>query len=282
MLPRQQIRSRTSMSSGDRGGDLFETIARRAPVVARLAERPQGKADLEATLSRSRSTVDRAIRELGSRSLVESDGEGRYRLTVAGRVAWERYERTLGSFDAIARARPFLENVPRDAPLSSVLFDGATVHLPTRSGSVPDARAHELLVDRLVDRLESADRAVGFSPAEPGPRIRNTVVSRATSDDFEAVVVISPALTAYLLSNSPDQMVALVESDGVDLAEASDLPYGLVVSERDGESMVQLFVYGETARLGGLLENDDPAAVDWAESVYHEYLEVAKPLEPPT
>jgi len=135
----------------DGGEPVLDVVKRRWPVFEQLLDGPSYKRDLVASVDRSRSTVDRAVRELEAAGLVERT-DGGYVATVAGRLAAEEYRAATDSLAAVEAAVAALEPLPYDAPLSGAALADATVDL---AGSDTDAVA---LADRFLDRLASADR----------------------------------------------------------------------------------------------------------------------------
>lgn len=260
------------------GRDVLETIARRERVVDALASGRARKRDLVDALDVSRSTVDRAVRDLELASLVDRDGT-RYQLTVTGRLAVDAYRRSVGTFEAITSMSDVLELIPEEESLSPVVFDGAkTATLPV-DGRIPEPAVHERFVDRIVDWIEQSERVVGFSPVEPNPRIRELLAARTAAGELDAEILISPSLTRYLLEEHSSQLREMIESDGLTLGEVDTLPYGLGIYEALDRTCVLVFVYGDTARIRGLIENDTAGAIAWAWRTYGDFRERATILE---
>lgn len=144
----------------------------------RLLDGPSYKRDLVASVDRSRSTVDRAVRELEAAGLVER-ADGGYVATVAGQLAAEEYRTATDSLATVEAAVAALEPLPYDARLSGELLADATVELAGRDA---DASA---LADRFLDHLASADSA-------------QVVVAGSASEAFTAEVVAAAGSTALL------------------------------------------------------------------------------------
>ncbi len=117
-----------------------------------LLGEPLYKRDLVAAVDRSRSTVDRAVRELEDAGLVERV-DGGYVATVAGRLAAEEYRAATASLAAVEGAIAALAPLPHDVSVSSALLTGAAI--TTADGDVDAAT----LADRFVERCSRADQA---------------------------------------------------------------------------------------------------------------------------
>jgi predicted transcriptional regulator len=251
------------------GPELVAVVNRRLDVMAAL-EQSRAKRDLLADLEVSRSTLDRAVRELESLGLV-SRGEG-YHLTVTGRLVLELYRGLLADLDDVAAARELLGSLSRDAPVDPAMLRGARVE-------VAENPAPAAVLDPVFDRLEDARRLRVFSVARSRPDYTDRTREQLVDEGVELEVVYSRPVLEFLLENREWYPEAL-EGAAVDRYVRESLPYGLTIATLPDDRFVALVVYDEASRPRGVVVNDTPAACRWADEVFERYRETAEPLEP--
>lgn len=261
------------MSPSHSGRTVLETVSRRRNVLERLEEGPDRKRNLVESLDSSRSTIDRAMRELERLSLVER-ADGGYRLTATGRLALAEHRRSLESLDAIAGVSDLLENVPPEAPMSVDALRGATVH-------EPEPHAPNEPLEAIAASLETADRFRGFAAAERGPRFRELLYERTVDGDLDAEILLTDDLVAFLLENRPEVVRDVVVRGGLDVYSLPSIPYGLGIVETPSSSRAFVVVYDGAADVRAVIRNDSPTALEWANDVYRRFRAMATRLEPP-
>jgi tetratricopeptide (TPR) repeat protein/energy-coupling factor transporter ATP-binding protein EcfA2 len=146
---------------GGRDESVLDLVRRRWSVLEPLLEGPTYKRDLVAAVDRSRSTVDRAVRELEAAGLAERV-DGGYVASVAGQLAADRYREAADSLGAVEAATAALEPLPHDAAVAPALLTDATVTVAGGSESAApgeDGSAPPTLVDRFVERVANAEGA---------------------------------------------------------------------------------------------------------------------------
>lgn len=262
MVPRPLAESRS---------EVVELLVRRAPVLAALAEAPAWKPELVSALSVSRSTVDRAVRELESRSFVRRGDRG-YEATPAGRLALAAFERADDTLAVVREARDLLSYLPHDAPLDPVFLEGASVHR-----AAPPAPRRSL--DRLDDLVRSADRYRGFTTTVLDPDFVEEIRELVVNGEVEVDFVHTEETASYLVDAHGEAVSESVDADAT-MHVVDEVPYGLGVLEGPEGTHAYLLVTDEDATFRGLVLNDRPAAVEWAESVFERYRERARSFEP--
>jgi predicted transcriptional regulator len=248
--------------------EVVETVFRRAPVLARLVDGAADKPTLVADLDVSRSTVDRALRELLTNDLVERTDAG-YRTTLAGRLALGAFERFCSRVRGVDDALDVLAVLPRDAPFPAALFDGARVERPTPVAPHRPAERNEQL-------LSWADHVRGCISAVSEQYVANY---RRAIDDGTSVELVFPTavferlVREYELADDP-----VLEAEGVAVRQTDEsLPCSVKLHTRDDEAVASLTVYGPDG-LRGLVTNDSPEAVAWVRSYLDERWAAADPL----
>src|SRR6056297_1552939 len=207
-----------------RPADLQKCLRTRSHFLAHL-HRPRQKCELADDLEESRSTIDRALRELEDAGFVERADRG-YRTTLTGELALEAYRRYSARLDGLVAARDALDSLPTDAALDGALFEEATVSLPTSCS--PHAP-----VEALESLLDGADHARVFATAVI-PAYVDIYYEQIVEEGMTADIVCAEGVLDWILARREEQLTAIAECDGVTLWETSaDRAVSLVVTERE-------------------------------------------------
>lgn len=253
----------------DTPADVLEELARRSDLLRALASGPRSKRDLVASLSRSRSTVDRAVRELESYGFVERD-DG-VALTLRGRLVLDAFDDFANTVDAVADADTLLDPLPAGATLDPILLRDATVVGPDPVSPQRPFTAYQNLV---YDAVEIR----GFAPAVLQDNVdvfRDRIVEQGLSADL----TVSPDALDELVTTHADPMDEALASGNLTLRRATTtLEYGLMLVEQAERTVVCALFYDERGLVGSL-HNDSPDAVRWAEGVYERLRNDAEPLQ---
>lgn len=251
--------------------ELVSLLARRIEVLERLMDGQRTRPELVDELDISRSTVDRAVRELEGMGLVEFD-DGAYRASLVGRLAHREYAELRGELVVLEEAAELLTTLPPDAPLDLSVLQGAEVVV----GREP---APHVPGSRLPEFLKGADHLRNLSVAYTTPETGDVVAEGVRNGDVSTQIVLERDLYEYLTDSGALDIDGLSALDGFEAGLAENLPFGLIIAERDDLTEVCLAVYGPDRTLQGILINDTPAAVEWAEGIWDEYWHAAELLD---
>jgi len=250
---------------------LLGLLSHRAPLLRELRGPPVGKRELVVTLDVSRSTVDRAIRELAAQDLVERT-DGGYGLTLAGRLvldALDRFETTARGVDDVSDV---LSVLPRDAPFSPEVFAGAQAVRP--SPVAPDRPA-----ETNRELLSWADRVRGVICAVSEQYVADY---RSAIEDGTGIQLVFPIpvferlLSRHDLAGDPVFGQEHVEVRTTD----AEVPCSVKLHGRGDNRVASLTVYGPDG-LRGVVTNDSPAAVSWVAEFIDRHWEGAAPSTSP-
>ncbi|WP_247002618.1 helix-turn-helix transcriptional regulator [Halosolutus gelatinilyticus] len=260
------------MSSPSPTLDVLETVARREPLLSSLAEQPRDKRDLVDHLDCSRSTIDRAVRELEWLEFVDRT-DGTYRLTAAGRLALAEHRRSAAVFESIETRSHLLGHMPPDAPMSAAMLEGS-------EATEPPSHAPNEPLQELTCYLDRADRVRAIAGAERIPQLRRRLYDRTVNGDLDAELLMTDDLAEFIVAEYPEQVHDLAVAGAVDFYVVDSLPYELTIFELPTGSQVFLFAIQETD-IKAVLTNDSQAALEWATGVYRRFRTSAKKLSPP-
>lgn len=249
-----------SMDSPE-SADFVRLLLRRATLLARLTDGPTTKRDLVEQLDVSRSTVDRAVRELEEVRLIERTSRG-VALTLPGRLALEKYRECLDVTAGLVEAGPILDGLPADTSFGAPMLDGARVvgteqHAPQRP------------VDEFTSLVADAD-AVHCVLASFVHEHVDALCERAADRELDAVVVFA----APVLSSLPAETETALRRATAGTLTAYRLddaaPYSLVVAERGDGARAGVLVADDSG-VRGFVGNDAPSAVSWAEREFERW-----------
>lgn len=253
--------------------DVVPLLARRESLLSALWEGPQAKCDLVRTLDISRSTVDRSIRELETKGLVERR-EGGFGLTLPGRLLFEEYREFRERSDGISSADDLLSVLSPDTRLDAGMLAGAEIVVADRTTPYRPA-------DRFLDRVCDADSAKILSTAI-GPQYVDVIREQVVEEGLEYSVGATTTVIERFVSEHDRAMRESLATDRMALRELSDdPPFSVVVLDSPSGRSAGVLVYGnEGAR--GYIDNDSPDAVEWAEAYFRRYWRDATPIGAPS
>lgn len=264
--------------------DLQKCLRSRSHFLRRL-RRPRRKCELSEELDESRSTIDRALRELEAAGFVERDDPG-YRTTLAGELTLAEYDRYAARLDGIAEFQDALSSLPTEEPLDTSLFENADVSLPSQ-------RSPHEPIEALEAVLADADHAciVGMSIVPQYVELyRGQIVEEGMTADF----ILSEVVVEWLVSRRTELLTLIVELGEITLSETTtDWAFSLFVTEHESVSAsdlryaqsdrsVGVLLYDE-ATLLAFVHNDTREAVAWREALFdraaEEAVELGVPVE---
>lgn len=231
--------------------ETAQLLARRYGFLRELADGPRTKRELAAALEVSRSTVDRAVRELEAAGFA-ARSNGRVTVTPTGSIAYASCRTHLAELEGITTAEPALSALRGTTDLPPALFRGADVVTPNR---VAPQHPH----DRLVDVLEEAEvlrhYATGIRPEYEEPYWGRLEEGRPI-DVVAVTAVLEKFIEAYRA-----EMASGLDTDDFSIQETAEKrPYSMVIGDTDA---VCVLIY-EGHSLAAIVYNDAPAAVMWA------------------
>lgn len=234
--------------------DVFDVLRSRTALLVALSEEAKSPTELTTELSVSRSTVDRALRELEDVGFVTTT-DGIVRVTLSGRLAIETYTDFVENLDSIGAAGNLFESLPPGAPFDPVVLDGS-------SAVVADGPDDTRPLDRMVAFTADAVSIRGCL-AEASEALVEAYYRRLFDDGISARLVATEDLVQRLITTYRSQLVELLAAESFSLRSIDSLPYTLLVVELPRGPVAVIGVYDD-GRLVGVVHNDDPRAVEWA------------------
>lgn len=249
--------------------DLLDVGERRFDLLALLADGPVSKPALVDDLDVSRSTVNRALRELEEWHLVART-EGKHVLTPAGRLLTAALDEYLTDLATLAEASRVLAHLPVEVEVPlEFLRDAEVIHATPPSST--------RVLRRVSNSLRHATRSrclIGELASETGAEFFRDQIEDGL--DFE--VVFDDHMLSFLLAERREELQ--VYADEADVYTTDRIPYSLLITEEgDGTVECHFVVYDDEGNLAGLLVNDTPDAVAWAEGLFERVRDDATSLD---
>lgn len=249
--------------------DLHDLLSRRGPLLNELVGSPKTKPELVEAVGVSRSTIDRAVRELESADLV-SRSEGTVALTTRGALlldVQQYFTEVVTNIDAVTQ---ILSDIPVADRPHFTQFGQATI--VTGSGAAP----HEP-VEFLKQELDEA-RSVRAVTLSVIPALVEQVRGRVLDGDLAVDMVVSDAVLDRLISSHQDALEATLDREEMSLYRTdTGLPYGVSVVERTEGRSSFLVLQGDGG-IGALVRSDAPAAIAWADDLIDRVRDQADPV----
>lgn len=247
----------------DRGREVLALVTKREEFLTALETGAIRMRDLVDKTGNSRSTVNRAVRELQEAELVRKT-DGGYALTPTGQLSLTAYRTFLRNLDSVNDAAELLaplDDVPLDPSLLGdaeyVLAEGAAVYRP---------------LEQIHERLATADRVRAALPV----LARSKTVEQCreiASNGGDVEFVVSPALWQLLSDRFGTELEPAVEEDALRVAVGEMPPIGLFLTEGATPEM-SLLVFNDHSVHGAII-SESCDALEWGEQYFTELWEDA-------
>lgn len=248
--------------------EVCSAVLQRWEVVNSLRERPQDKRTLVENLDCSRSTVNRAIRELESMAVVEY-ADGKYVVTSLGETIASRLEETMTTVELQLELEPFLQWMPEDFDLDPQLLSDAEL-------VVPDSGNPYGVINHHVSRLGTMTKGQFLLPFV-GLHATEIAHERILNCDATCEIVVAPEVmeTFHNDPNYTELVEEMVETGRFTIYRAeTELPVSVGVID---DTVQIIAAEGEEPR--ALLETDTAEVREWAATKFTEYKQQAKPVQ---
>jgi tetratricopeptide (TPR) repeat protein/predicted transcriptional regulator len=246
--------------------EAMQLIADRYDLLECMATAPREKCDLVAGVSSSRSTVNRAIRELEIAGLVVRTAAG-YTTPPAVRRATTEYRAAIERVSDILDARDIITGFPPDCPIETAILTDATVECTA------DAPPYHLPAG-VCEQFTAAERVRIFFPALATPQLLDCCHRGVVQDGLALELVTTSDLFETLTTEFPGPLAAMTADNGgpftacvADAASTSPPPFGLIIAE-GATTTISVITYGEKRTIQGMIHNATDDAVQWAEECY--------------
>jgi predicted transcriptional regulator len=255
------------------GSTLSSVVSRRHEVLAASGPDAVDKRDLTDRLDVSRSTVDRAVRELERHGLVERT-DGGVRRTLVGTICFREYRRTMERMAAVAAAVDVLAPLPPDTALDPAVLVGATVVEPTPNAPYEPVRYQNEVIQR-------ADEVRVCATAVVPPQVE-ILHREVVENGLRLTGITSPRALDCLVKDFHAETVEALDTGRYEMYLTDQpVPYGVLVADGPAGAEMLVSVYDEDGSITGTVGNDAPEAVAWAADRIDRYLDGAERIVDP-
>ncbi|WP_435346603.1 tetratricopeptide repeat protein [Haloarchaeobius sp. HRN-SO-5] len=237
-----------------------DVLDRRRDVLTRLGTSPVQVRDLCASLEVSRSTVNRALRELEDVGWARRTGNG-YVRTTSGALALEQYQDQISALGAVQEHAEALDPLPEDTPLDPALLPDAHVE------SIGDWESFELAAS-VRESIEGATSLRGVWPTIGDDRTVETVATLASEGGPVALAVTGDVADTLQSVDACTFGCDGPETCRVDQYDSVPTRLGVFdLGTPDGRTILAV-VYGDHGTVHAVVRLRGTDAVQWAESVF--------------
>ncbi|SFL50491.1 Predicted transcriptional regulator, contains HTH domain [Halogranum rubrum] len=250
--------------------EVMAVVARRGTVLRAVDTEGVPKRDLVEALSVSRSTIDRAVRELEAIGFIERQDDGRYCRTLPGELALSEYDQFASRMDGLVTGVDIVSLLPADTPFDTCVLEDATIVAAERhSPLVP--------VESLSDLVNRANEVDAIAPAVL-PQQVEVYHAKLVEGTLDARLVVTDVVVERLVSAYGVELRESLATGRLSVRQTGrSIPYSLVVAETDEGTEMGLLIYADSG-VQGFIGNDTPGAVEWARGVFDKYWNASTPL----
>lgn len=252
--------------------EFLSLSTNRVDVLTRLAEGPQTRQELGASIDASQPTLGRILRDFEDRNWITRTAEG-YEATVTGRLVADGIDEFYGLLETELKLREFVDWLPTE----ELTFDlrqlrDATITVPTRTR--PGAP-----VGRVIELVEDAEEVTVLSHAFNDRMLQAVTDWVDGGDRFEGVFSADAIKSVTEDTALAGQLRTLLAAETA-AVRIYDGPVPLAVTLTD--TMVSLLIRDDAGRLQAAIDTDNTPVSVWAAELYERYRNDSRPLEPET
>ena len=247
--------------------DVRQLLSQRADALSMLLDGDRSKNELTEELGVSRSTVDRAVRELESNGLVRREGST-VTATLAGRLAYDSYRRYCEETAHIGEFGDLLAELPPTATVGHAMLEGATAY---RSKPPATGRPANEITALIAEGNRFRACATAVNDAAAVGHLHGLVTERGGS----GAVVYTSNLAELIRDEYFRMHHEMVATGRYRAYETDSLPYELFIVGTDESTTVAVLIYNESGTIHGSILNDTEAAVEWAEETFESLVEAS-------
>lgn len=238
--------------------DPDSVLSERYSFLHLLMDQPRSKSELEEVVDVSRSTLDRALRDLADSELALYE-DGVWKPTPLGWCSYRAREAYLNRLESLVEAGPLINELSTANMIDYPFLEGASVD--KTDPSMPDA-----IIQLLLDSVKNGKNIIIVTPVvitgfaeELYDRVHN-------SEDYSLDLIIPPDVFERMRAVFPSLTNKLQDDDNVSVYTATiPFSFGLWIVDSSEAGVIIFTDQG----VCGILMNDTPDALDWAEDQYN-------------
>ncbi|WP_416839976.1 tetratricopeptide repeat protein [Haloferax sp. DFSO52] len=234
--------------------ELIKLVFDRVDFLRVLDERRLDKRELTETLDCSRSTVDRAVKDLDTAGLVAETEQG-YTTSLKGEYLLSLFQSYQSDLSDVLQLDPVLVEEASDYPLPVEALVGADVEIT--AGSSPDRP-----IEVLGDQLASTSHGTFVFARRP----IHAFIERLTdwvADGHSCRIVAPESVITTLWREFPALLETVQNTANSAIRTGSTPPFSFSLTVVDGTTQLNLVDYDENERPRCVVQNTADAATAW-------------------
>lgn len=241
--------------------EVISILQQRTTLLDAVHATPKDKRTLVADLNCSRSTVDRAVRELEALGLL-TYGDGGYESTVCGQLAAEEYRQFEQRIEILLELQPFLQW------MSLTEFDLQLEWLADADLLLPKPNDPYAMIHRHVTLLQGATHIECMLPLT-GLQASEAVYESVVEKGARCETVVEPGVAETFQQPEYAELIEELMATGRSPIFVCDKPIPYFVGVFD-EEVVQIGV-DEDGEPRAILETESEEVCAWAQQKIEEY-----------
>lgn len=252
--------------------EVLTTAIERQSVLSAIADEPHHRKELQEELDISKTTCHRIIRRFDNMGLLRRTERG-YTLTELGKVVNTQVHEFESAIRTAYRLGPLAEQYEgTDIDFRFDLFRDATITSPEPGNPYP-------FIDRTLELFKESNtiRVIDCNPLVP-PVYVEQMLEIALETGMQGEFIVTEEIALGNMKQFPELQRKVAESEETsgEYRVYDDIPFGMALYD----DHLDIRVYDEKTGTPTLYaDTDDPAALEWAESVYEEYYEKSEPAQ---
>lgn len=234
--------------------EILSIVSKRDEILHAIADGTVTKRQLKERVSVSRSTIDRAIKNLEEKRILKRSGDS-YEFTPYGKLIHTEYRRTTDRVSTFTAAKDLLQYLPANQILPPEVFADATLFIAESPN--PDSPR-----TRFEDRIRRAETVVGLSSTVTS---RNMVFfsNQILIDNLKSLIFLKDTAVEHLKKTHPEKLRMIHSVDHAIVQPVEEVPSFSITVIDWTESWIG--IYDEHGHLKGFITTGSPAAVQWSQ-----------------
>jgi len=229
----------------------------RLELLCHLSEDTLEKCELKDKIDKSRSTIDRAIRDLVEKGFVE-DNHGSFSTTLAGSLMLEQLDEIVMFADRMDEFDEALAPLTHDAAIEPTFLTRSNIISAEQKGT--RCRVNRKL-HQFIDQSDDLRLSLPTLNAVGTVEHLHEYVGSAGSLEL----VLTPSVIRLSESEAPG-LIQAVSSESVSITRTDDLEFGIAVADNSSRAAILVCDAG----LYSIIETRTESAVQWARERFHD------------
>lgn len=249
-------------------GDEIDTVlTERHAYLRALIKQPRSKRELEDVFDCSRSTLDRALRDLSDVGLAQYE-DGAWKPTLLGWCSYQVRVAYQDRLHSLADVSPLVDDLPLDTPIGCAFLIDADVY--EADASMPDA-----VIQTLLDSVEQATEVYVATPVVVTGFADEFYDRVSSGENYSLEMCLPPEVFEQVHAAFPALTEKMMNDSNVQLYQAPiPFSFGLWISDASEAGLVVFIEQG----MSGILLNDTDDATEWARNQYQHVKQNANPF----